>query len=489
MADRFVRPIETEMGRVKAIHFVGIGGSGMSGIAEVLLNQGYAISGSDLKASAVTDRLASLGADIFIGHEAEHIQSCDVVVTSSAVSEANPEVCAAKEARVPVIRRAEMLGELMRYRFGIAIAGTHGKTTTTSMIASLFAAAEKDPTFIIGGVLKGVQSNARLGSGRYLIAEADESDASFVHLLPMITVLTNVDRDHLVNYEGSFTKLREAFHGFIHNLPFYGLLIACVDDPIVASMLPSITRPVVTYGFSENADVQARHWQQVGTSSSFDVWSSRYDADFRIQLSMPGRHNVLNALAAIAVGLDQELDRAAIQRGIAEFSGVGRRFEVLGRCRIERASFLLVDDYGHHPSEVRATIEAARASWPGCRLVMVYQPHRYSRTSELFDQFVDVLKLVDLLLLTEVYPAGESPIAGATGEDLYRQLKLEMGDRVHWLEQIERVNEHLPRILLDDDVVLTQGAGETAALAAGLFKQWQDASEEPQGAPKMRSLT
>ncbi len=482
MADYKLKTRSGEMGRVQAIHFVGVGGAGMSGIAEVLLNQGYLISGSDLKASAVTDRLATLGAQVFIGHDAAHIQSCDVVVTSSAVSETNPEVRAAKDARIPVVRRAEMLGELMRYRFGIAIAGTHGKTTTTSIVASLFAAAEKDPTFIIGGLLKGVQSNARLGSGRYLIAEADESDASFIHLQPMITVLTNVDRDHLVNYEGSFSKLREAFHGFIHNLPFYGLLIACLDDPIVASMLPSITRPVLTYGFSENADVQARNWQQVGTLSNFDVWAPRYEADFRVQLAMPGRHNVLNALAAIAVGLDQELDQGAMQRGTAEFSGVGRRFEVLGQCSIQGISFLLVDDYGHHPNEVRATVEAARASWPGSRLLMVYQPHRYSRTSELFDQFVEVLKTVDVLFLTEVYAAGESPIPGATGEDLYRQLKLEMGDRVHWLEHMDLVQDHIADVLLDGDVLLTQGAGETAALAARLFNQWQSPSQQGQTA-------
>ena len=296
-----------EMGRVRSIHFVGIGGSGMSGIAEVLLNQGFEISGSDLAESKVTERLRSLGVAIFIGHQAEQVEGRDVVVISSAVNDANPEIAAAKERRIPVIRRAEMLGELMRYRFGIAVAGTHGKTTTTSIVASVFGAADKDPTFIIGGLLKGVQSNAKLGSGRYLIAEADESDASFVHLLPMITVLTNVDRDHLVNYDGSFSKLREAFLGFVHNLPFYGLLIACVDDPIVASMLPQITRPIITYGFSESADVRAEGWRQIETTSYFDVVVQATGDRFSVQIGMPGRHNVLNALAAVAVALRVEV--------------------------------------------------------------------------------------------------------------------------------------------------------------------------------------
>ena len=467
-----------EMGRVKSIHFVGVGGSGMSGIAEVLVNQGFEISGSDLAESKVTQRLQSLGVKVFLGHREAHVECRDVVVVSSAVDDANPEIRAAKEKRIPVIRRAEMLGELMRYRFGIAVAGTHGKTTTTSIVASLFGAADKDPTFIIGGLLKGVQSNAKLGSGRYLIAEADESDASFVHLLPMITVLTNVDRDHLVNYDGSFSKLREAFLGFIHNLPFYGLLIACVDDPIVASMIPQITRPIITYGFSENADVRAERWRQVETTSFFDVVVQATGDRFPVQISMPGRHNVLNALAAAAVAIDQELEQSAIQLGLAEFSGVGRRFEVLGRCYADGSHFMLVDDYGHHPSEVRATIDAARASWPDRRVVMVYQPHRYSRTSELFDQFVEVLKSVDVLLLTEVYPAGEMPIPGSTGFDLYERLRLEMGERAHWAESVAVARDHIASIIENNDILLTQGAGETATLAAELQARYH--FKEPQ---------
>ena len=462
-----------EMGRVRSIHFVGIGGSGMSGIAEVLLNQGFEISGSDLAESKVTERLRSQGVTVFTGHQAEHVEGRDVVVISSAVNDANPEIRAAKENRIPVIRRAEMLGELMRYRFGIAVAGTHGKTTTTSIVASVFGAADKDPTFIIGGLLKGVQSNAKLGSGRYLIAEADESDASFVHLLPMITVLTNVDRDHLVNYDGSFSKLREAFLGFIHNLPFYGLLIACVDDPIVASMLPQITRPIITYGFSENADVRAEGWRQIETTSLFDVVVRATGDRLSVQIGMPGRHNVLNALAAVAVALDQDLEHSAIKRGLAEFAGVGRRFEVLGQCCVSGAEFLLVDDYGHHPSEVRATIDAVRASWPQKRVVMIYQPHRYSRTNELFDQFVEVLKSVDVLLLTEVYAAGEAPILGSTGFDLYERLRLEMGERVHWAASVTMAGERVASILEQGDVLLTQGAGETANLAAELFGRHQ----------------
>jgi len=468
-----------EMGRVRSIHFVGIGGSGMSGIAEVLLNQGFEISGSDLAESKVTERLRSLGVAIFIEHQAEQVEGRDVVVISSAVNDANPEIAAAKERRIPVIRRAEMLGELMRYRFGIAVAGTHGKTTTTSIVASVFGAADKDPTFIIGGLLKGVQSNAKLGSGRYLIAEADESDASFVHLLPMITVLTNVDRDHLVNYDGSFSKLREAFLGFVHNLPFYGLLIACVDDPIVASMLPQITRPIITYGFSESADVRAEGWRQIETTSYFDVVVQATGDRFSVQIGMPGRHNVLNALAAVAVALDQDLEHSAIKQGLAEFAGVGRRFEVLGRCSVGEAEFLLVDDYGHHPSEVRATIDAVRASWPEKRVVMIYQPHRYSRTNELFDQFVEVLKSVDVLLLTEVYAAGEAPIPGSAGLDLYERLRLEMGERVQWAESVTMAGDQVASIIGQGDVLLTQGAGETANLAAELLERHQSSESLP----------
>ncbi|MBT5204653.1 MAG: UDP-N-acetylmuramate--L-alanine ligase [Gammaproteobacteria bacterium] len=463
-----------EMRRIRRIHFVGIGGSGMCGIAEVLSNQGYKITGSDLKSSEITERLVDLGIGVSFGHAREHVQGADVVVVSSAVDIENIEVKTAHEERIPIIRRAEMLAELMRYRHGIAVAGTHGKTTTTSLIASILAEADLDPTFIIGGLLNSAASNARLGSSRYLVAEADESDASFLHLQPMLVVLTNVDRDHLSNYDGSFSKLKEAFLTFVHNLPFYGLLIACQDDPIVASMLPSVTRPILTYGFSEEADFLAYDWQQTGAISQFRVRRQGYPQDLSITLNMPGKHNVLNALAAVAVASDEGIDDASIQSGLNQFSGVGRRFEIHGQFNIGEGQFLLVDDYGHHPNEVKATIEAVNTGWPDARLVMIYQPHRYSRTLELFDQFVDILQQVDLLILTEVYAAGEARISGATGEDLFRHLRLAMTDKVKLVPDIQDVPALLASLLRPGDVVLTQGAGDTAKLAQNLKVSWAD---------------
>ncbi len=465
-------PEVPEMRRIKRIHFVGIGGAGMCGIAEVLANQGYQVSGSDLSESSVTRRLREFGIKIFIGHSEANIEGVDVVVTSSAITGSNPEVDAAHESRVPVVRRAEMLGELMRYRHGIAVAGTHGKTTTTSLIASILAQAGLDPTFIIGGLLNSAAANGRLGASRYLVAEADESDASFLHLQPMVSVLTNVDRDHLAYYEGSFEKLQNAFLEFIHNLPFYGLLVACIDDPVTNALLHQVKRSVLTYGFDQQADFYARDIVQAGIVSRFKVVRAGYDEDLSVELNLPGRHNILNALAAIAIATDEGVSAQDIELGLANFQGVGRRFEVHGQFSVKDGSYLLVDDYGHHPSEVKATIEAVRNGWPENRLVMVYQPHRYTRTLELFDQFVEVLARADVLILTEVYAAGEEKIAGATGYDLFQKIKQSEKNQVEYVDNIDEVPTLLDSVISPGDLVLTQGAGETAKLAELLKSNW-----------------
>jgi UDP-N-acetylmuramate--alanine ligase len=464
-----------EMRRIRRIHFIGIGGAGMCGIAEVLLNQGYEISGSDINESATTMRLVQLGAVLFIGHLASNIDHVDVVVVSSAIKPSNPEVAAARERRVPVVRRAEMLGELMRYRHGIAVAGTHGKTSTTSLIASILGEAGLDPTFIIGGLLNSAASNAALGKSRFLVAEADESDASFLHLQPMVAVLTNVDRDHLSYYEGSFDKLKAAFLEFMHNLPFYGLVVACVDDPVVKSLLPQVERSIITYGFDPGADVYAEHLLHENGVSKFSVVRAGHAQTLPVTLHFPGRHNVLNALAAIAIASDEGVADEHIINGLAKFQGVGRRFERHGEYARGDGQFTLVDDYGHHPTEVKATIEAVRAGWPKCRLVMVYQPHRYTRTLELFDQFVDVLASVDHLLLLDVYSAGEAVIPGATGEDLYKAIERKQLVQIEYLESIDKVPARLDEIVKAGDFLLTQGAGATAQLAKNLTLHWQDA--------------
>jgi UDP-N-acetylmuramate--alanine ligase len=458
-----------EMRRIRRIHMIGVGGTGMSGIAEVLVNLGYLVSGSDLRPSSVTARLQQLGIEVFIGHAAEHVRDADVVVSSSAVRADNPEVVAARGARVPVVPRAEMLAELMRYRHGIAVAGTHGKTTTTSLIAAVFAEAGLDPTFVIGGLVNSAGSNAQLGASRFLVAEADESDASFLHLQPMVTVVTNIEADHMETYGGDFATLRGTFLEFLHNLPFYGLAVMCIDDPVVAGMLPDLSRQFLTYGFDDAADYRITNVRKLGLTTEFTVLRPGDLPPLPVQLNMPGEHNVQNATAAIAVACDEGVDDAAIQRGLAGFAGVGRRFSVLGDLQIAQGSVLLVDDYGHHPTEVRATLESARQAWPERRVVMVYQPHRYSRTRDLYEDFVAVLSRCDALLLLDVYPAGEEPISGADSRSLTRSIRQRGQVEPVFVESIEEVAQVLGGILRDGDVVLTQGAGNIARLAQDLL--------------------
>ncbi len=457
-----------EMRRIRRIHMIGVGGTGMSGIAEVLMNLGYAVSGSDLRPSSVTARLQQLGIEVFIGHAAEHVRDADVVVSSSAVRADNPEVVAARAARVPVVPRAEMLAELMRYRHGIAVAGTHGKTTTTSLIAAVFAEAGLDPTFVIGGLVNSAGSNAQLGASRFLVAEADESDASFLHLQPMVTVVTNIEADHMETYGGDFATLRSTFLEFLHNLPFYGLAVLCIDDPVVAGLLPDLSRQFLTYGFDEAADYRIMNVHKQGLTTEFTVSRPGDLPPLSIQLNMPGEHNVQNATAAIAVACDEGVDDAAIQRGLAGFAGVGRRFSVMGELRVAGGNALLVDDYGHHPTEVRATLESARQAWPDRRVVMVYQPHRYSRTRDLYEDFVAVLSRCDALLLLDVYPAGEESIPGADSRSLTRSIRQRGQVEPVFVESIDEVANVLCGILRDGDVVITQGAGNIARLAQDL---------------------
>lgn len=463
-----------EMRRIKTIHFVGIGGAGMCGIAEVLLNQGYSITGSDLKESEVTRRLSKLGAKVYIGHHASNVRHADVVVNSSAVQSGNPELIEAKSLRTPIVRRAEMLGELMRYRHGIAVAGTHGKTTTTSLIASVLAAGEKDPTFVIGGLLNSAGTNARLGESEYLVAEADESDASFLHLQPMVTVITNIEADHMDTYGGDFSKLKQTFVEFVHNLPFYGVAVVCGDDPVIQEIIPELSRSIVTYGFGDDNDFQAFDVVQKAASLTFKVKRPDGKPILELSLNMPGRHNVLNATATVAVATDEGVSDEAIKQGLKDFEGVGRRFQIYGEYAIgenEQDTVMLVDDYGHHPTEVAVTIQAVRDGWPERRLVMVYQPHRYSRTRDLYEDFVAVLSSVDQLILLEVYSAGEDPIQGADSRHLSRTIR----NRGHvdpiFVEGIEGVPAVVNDILKPGDILITQGAGNIGILAKELAKR------------------
>ncbi|TXS96329.1 UDP-N-acetylmuramate--L-alanine ligase [Parahaliea maris] len=458
-----------EMRRIRRIHMIGVGGSGMSGIAEVLVNLGYKVSGSDLRRSPVTDRLEGLGVELHVGHAAANIGSADVVVSSSAVSEDNPEVAAARDARIPVVPRAEMLAELMRYRHGIAVAGTHGKTTTTSLIAALFGEAGLDPTFVIGGRVNSTGSNAQLGASRFLVAEADESDASFLHLQPMVTVVTNIEADHMETYGGDFSVLRQTFLDFLHNLPFYGLAVLCVDDPVVADLLPDVARQTLTYGFDEAADYRIADMDKQGLATDFTVHRPGGQPPLRVRLNMPGTHNVLNATAAIAVASDEGLSDDAIARGLENFAGVGRRFTQLGELQFAGGSALLVDDYGHHPTEVKATLESARQAWPDRRVVMIYQPHRFSRTRDLYEDFVAVLSRCDALLLLDVYPAGEKPIPGADSRSLTRSIRQRGQVEPVFVESVDAVAAVLADMLQDGDVVIAQGAGNIGKLAQDLM--------------------
>lgn len=452
--------------RVNHIHFVGIGGVGMCGIAEVLLNLGYQVTGSDMADNAATKRLVSQGAAVHFGHDASYMQGADVVVTSTAVKADNPEVMAAKELGIPVIPRALMLAELMRFKQGIAIAGTHGKTTTTSLVASVLAAAGLDPTFVIGGRLTAAGTNARLGSGEFLVAEADESDASFLYLTPVMAVVTNIDADHMDTYGHDFDKLKQAFVDFLQRLPFYGCAALCVDDENVRSILPRITKPVTTYGLDESAHVRAENLRDEQGRMHFDV-ILKDGTRFPVVLNMPGRHNVLNALSAIAIGLECGADVASIQKGLSEFAGVGRRFQRYGEVAArDGGHFTLVDDYGHHPVEMAATLAAVRGAFPGRRLLLMFQPHRFTRTRDLFEDFVKVLSTVDALLLCEVYAAGEAPIVAADGRALARAIRVNGKVEPIFVEAISEMPQAIMDAARDGDVVVTMGAGSVGAVPA-----------------------
>jgi UDP-N-acetylmuramate--alanine ligase len=482
------------MRRIHCVHFVGIGGSGMSGIAEVMLSLGYAVQGSDLKRNKQTRRLENQGAKVFIGHAADNIRDADAVVVSSAVDETNPEVASAREQLMPVVSRAEMLAELMRFRYSIAVAGTHGKTTTTSLVASVLAEGGLDPTFVIGGRLKSADANARLGQGEYLVAEADESDASFVHLKPMLAVVTNIDADHMSTYDGDIEKLRIGFVEFLHNLPFYGLAIVCSDDPGVNDVIGDIGRSVTTYGVDEGADVQATNISFVEARTEFDVVRRSRSSELErshgvrsarggrshgdkadalspvlhVSLKLPGVHNVRNALAAIAVADELQIGDEALVRALDGFEGIDRRFQSLGEVQTPAGKVLLIDDYGHHPTEIAATLAAARSGWPKRRIVLVFQPHRYTRTRDLMDDFATVLSDADVLLLLDVYAAGEDPIAGADGRSMARAIRTRGAVEPVFVESLDDLKPVLEDLLREGDLVLTMGAGDIGAYATML---------------------
>lgn len=463
-----VKTLVQTLGNIERIHFVGIGGTGMSGIAEVLSNLGYTVSGSDIKESAVTQHLADLGITIVIGHQRENIANVDVVVASTAIDRSNAEIDEAYRLRIPVIPRAEMLAELMRFRFGIAVAGTHGKTTTTSLTASILAEGGLDPTFVIGGRLNSAGTNAKLGLGNYLVAEADESDASFLYLQPMMAIVTNIDQDHMETYQGSYQRLKDTFIEFLHHLPFYGLAVMCLDDEGVRDILSKISKPVVTYGVHEDADVRAVNVQQQGMHTHFTVLRKGDYPPLQVTLNMPGWHNMLNALAAIAVASKLSVVDSAIIKSLGAFKGVGRRFQLQGDVAIGAGKLTLVDDYGHHPREIAATLEALKQAWPDRRSVIVFQPHRYTRTRDLFEDFAHVLSGVAVLILMEVYSAGEAPIAGADGRALSRAIRLRGHVEPIFLENWQELPSVLAGIVKADDVVLTMGAGNVGQIAGQL---------------------
>ena len=461
---------------VKHLHFVGIGGSGMCGIAEVLLNLGYVVSGSDIARSSVTDHLTALGAKVYIGHKPENIEGADAVVVSSAIKPENPEVVAAKACKLPVVPRAVMLAELMRLRRGIAIAGAHGKTTTTSLTATLLAAGGLDPTYVIGGRLNSSGVNARLGAGEFLVAEADESDASFLNLMPVLSVVTNIDHDHMDTYGHDFNKLKDAFVEFLSRLPFYGVAVLCVDDENVRSIIPRVTRRVIGYGLTEAAEVRAIDIRSEGTRTAYTILRPGH-APLPVVLNLPGLHNVTNSLAAVAVATLVGVDDKAIVKGLSEFTGVGRRFAQYGQLPICNAegqatgSFTLVDDYGHHPHEIEATIAAVHTAWPEKRLLVVFQPHRYTRTRDCFEDFVNLLCQADAVVLADVYPAGEAPLVGADGRALAHAVRLRGQNNLIFCPHIEDVPAAVHKMVRDGDVVLTIGAGSVGRVPAMLVKE------------------
>ncbi|MFU2089531.1 UDP-N-acetylmuramate--L-alanine ligase [Avibacterium avium] len=468
-----VRQTVPEMRRVKQIHFVGIGGAGMGGIAEVLLNEGYQVTGSDIAENAVTQRLSALGAKIYFSHQAANVDGASVVVVSSAIKDDNVEVVEAHNNRIPVIQRAQMLAEIMRFRHGIAIAGTHGKTTTTAMISMIYAQAGLDPTFVNGGLVKSAGTNAHLGASRYLIAEADESDASFLHLQPMVSVVTNIEPDHMETYHGDFEEMKQTYVNFLHNLPFYGLAVMCADDPVLLELIPKVGRQVITYGFSENADYRIEDYQQTGFQGHYTVVTPQGER-VNVLLNVPGKHNALNATAAFAVAKEEGISNEAILAALADFQGAGRRFDQLGQFIRPNGKVMLVDDYGHHPTEVNVTIEAAKKGWENKRIVMIFQPHRYSRTRDLFDDFVQVLSQVDVLLMLDVYAAGEAPIAGADSRSLCRSIRnLGKVDPIFVAEQ-ESLAEILDQVIQDGDLILAQGAGNVSKLSRQLADKWTE---------------
>ena len=468
--------------KVNHIHFVGIGGSGMSGIAEVLLNLGYQISGSNLSDNAATQRLSELGATVHIGHADTHIASADAVVTSSAIKPDNPEVIAARARNIPVVPRAMMLAELLRLRQGIAIAGTHGKTTATSLIASVLAQAEMDPTFVIGGRLEAAGSHAKLGSGEFIVVEADESDASFLYLQPVLAVVTNIDADHMETYDHDFSRLKQAFVDFVQHLPFYGMAILCVDDANVREIIPTISKPITTYGLSDTAQIRATDISHCRGQMRFTalIRVNGKTRKLNITLNLPGLHNVQNALAAIAVGNEVGVPDASIIKALTGFKGVGRRFQRCGEIKLSKndsnncGSFTLVDDYGHHPVEIAATIAAARGAFPGRRLMVAFQPHRYTRTRDVFEDFVKVLSTADVLLLTEVYSAGESPIVAADGKSLVRAIRVQGKVEPIFVETVEELPAAIFSIVQDGDVVLVMGAGSVGSVAQNLASSLHD---------------
>jgi len=474
-------PVDNFMRRIRKVHFVGIGGAGMSGIADVMNTLGYQVSGSDVASNAVIEQLKKSGVKIYSTHSVDNVSDVDVVVTSTAIKSDNQEVEAAKARRIPVVPRAEMLAELMRFSHGIAVAGTHGKTTTTSLVTCVLEEAGLDPTYVIGGKLNSSATHARLGKGKYLVAEADESDASFLYLQPMMSVVTNIDADHLPTYGGDFNRLKQTFVEFLHHLPFYGLAVVCVDDEEVRSILQDITRPVIRYGIDFDADVCASNIRYIGSKSVFDVMLPEADETIEITLNMPGRHNVLNALAAICIANELGISSADMQAALAGFEGIGRRMHMYGDVKISNGTVTIVDDYAHHPTEVAATLNAAKNAWPEKRLVAVFQPHRFTRTRDLFEDFSRVLAECNVLLLTEVFAAGEEVIAGADGRALCASIRARGKVNPIFIEDIETIDNDLRTILQDGDLVLTMGAGSIGRIASQLKNSLEDKDTRDNG--------